>query len=114
MNRDAAMKRLIGWLGITPAIVFCGVILFGAALKIRRPAQLLSEWVMTHSWSGAVYLVTVLGGLVWVLIRAVSADQDSSVESCDRRRLGWVAFGLLLVTVPLMLFQILFIFAEED
>ena len=114
MNREAAMKHLIGWLGITPAIVFCGAILLGAVLKIRRPAQFLSEWVMNHSWSGAVFVLTVLGGLLWVLIRAMSADPDSSVESCNRRRLGWVAFGLLLVTVPLMLFQILFIFAEED
>ncbi|MBL9134338.1 MAG: hypothetical protein JNK85_00655 [Verrucomicrobiales bacterium] len=114
MTREAAMHRAVGWLVITPALLFCGAVLLGAAFRMRGPARVIADWVMTTSWGGTVYVFTVLGGLLWTLIRALSAEPDASVEAGDRRCLGWVAFGLLLVTIPLMLFQVLFIFAESD
>lgn len=102
------------WLGIVPALCFCGALLLAAAFNLRAPARILAELAIATFWAGPVFVLAVLGGLVGSLILALSAERDTTLTSKNRRRVGWVAFALLLLTVPLMVTQVLYVLVEVD
>lgn len=115
MTMTKSVSPLIGsWAGTFPALGYGLAIVLGAAFGIRSPARWIANVLMWSAWTGPVFVLLLFGGLAVAILNGLLAEESTTAEAKGYRDAGWFAFTLLLITVPLLMFQVVFVIADLD
>jgi len=108
-------SRFIGsWAGMLPALGYSLAVGLGGVFGIRGPARWLADVLMMSTWTGPVLYFLLFGGLAIPILNGLLAEGSSDAAAKTYGAAGWCAFALLLITVPLLMFQVVFVFTELD
>ncbi len=100
-------------LGFLPGLAYTVIFTMGAVLGIRGPVVLLVDLLVGSVWSAPVFYFLVIGGSALSVMVALSLADERWAFGRLTRISGWSGFVLLLINVPLLLFQMHFALLDD-
>lgn len=79
---------------------------------VRVPAAVLTAILTRWTWAAPVFYLLVVGGSAWGVVISLCREAGGESGCRGTRAAGWVAFALLVVNVPLLLFQVHFLVSD--
>lgn len=97
---------LVVLLGLLPGFAYCAAMFSGLALGFLAPARFLVEKLLAPAWAELGFYALVLGGSALSAVLSLGSDENQPARNSAARALGWIAVLLLLVNVPMSVFQL--------
>ena len=99
--------------GFVPGFVYSVIVMLGALLGIRVPAVFSADALGASAWSAPALYILVIGGSALSVVASLSLANGHSAWNRCVRTCGWSGVVLLLINVPLILFQIVIMLADN-
>ena len=99
--------------GFVPGFVYSVIVMLGVLFGIRVPAVFFADALVASAWSAPVLYILVIGGSALSVVASLSLNNGPSAWNRRVRACGWSGFVLLLINVPLLLYQIVFMLTDD-
>jgi hypothetical protein len=93
-------------LGLLPGLAYFAAMIAGLAFGNLVPARFLVEKLLQPMWAELLFYGLVLGGCALSAVLSLGPAEDQRTRRSAARALGWVAVVLLLVNLPMSMFQL--------